>query len=64
MTYTPKCEYCGKFISIDPIKHKKTWDMKLIWTGGVLPEPSHDIFWHIDCNKNERKNEKIQRVLD
>lgn len=49
----PRCEYCGKFISTNKETLGKFWDVKLIWSGGVVPEPSHDIFWHIECKKNK-----------
>ncbi len=47
----PKCYICGKFISIKPEFRLITWDSKLIWTSGVVPEPNYDIFWHIKCKE-------------
>ena len=57
MSNQPKCYYCGKFISINPETISKEWDCKLIWTGGAIPEPSHEEFWHIDCYKETHQKE-------
>lgn len=61
MTYDrPRCEYCGKFVSINPATQGQDWDGKLIWTGSPQPEPSHDVFWHLKCESKDI--EKIKAV--
>lgn len=50
--HQPKCEFCGKFIATEENTLGKTWDVKLVWQGGAVPEPSHDVFWHIECKED------------
>ena len=59
METPPRCEYCGKFIATDKNELGKTWDVKLIWCGSPIPEPSHDVFWHVNCaNKKDADDEQ------
>lgn len=52
----PKCEFCGQFLGGEGL-HKlyqgdnSEVDGKLIWTYGPVPEPSHDVFWHVKCEE-------------
>lgn len=50
---------CGKFVSTNPATRGKNWDGKLIWTGGPVPEPSHDVFWHIKCESKDIEKRKV-----
>jgi len=57
----PRCEYCGRYVSTNPATMGQDWDGKLIWTGGVVPEPSHDVFWHLKCESKDIEKRKVSK---
>lgn len=56
----PRCYLCGKFISTDPKTIGIEWDVRLIWCGGAVPEPSHDEFWHLRCLERDNDENKSE----
>jgi len=60
MEERPRCEHCGKFLSdqdLDSLYKGDTSkvDGKLVWTGGPVPEPSHDVYWHVKCEESQNE---------
>ncbi len=53
MSDQPRCHYCGRFFGAnDEI------ESKLVWEGGAVPEPSHEVYWHKqDCTTAAKPNE-------
>jgi hypothetical protein len=50
----PRCEFCGKFLSDKDLDShyegsRDVIDGRLVWSGGPVPEPSHDEWWHVKC---------------
>lgn len=57
----PRCEYCGKFISDEDLGNSEKVDGRLVWSGGYVPEPSHDEFWHIECKEPPAEQLEIEQ---